>query len=39
MGANPASEDCVEQSAAASRQQAAEAVGGDEAGSAVDLPD
>ncbi len=39
MGAKPASEDFVEQSAAASRQQAAEAVGGDEAGSAVDLPD
>ena len=39
MGANPASEDFVEQSAAASRQQAAEAVGGDEAGDAIDLPD
>ena len=39
MGANPASEDFVEQSAAASRQQAAEAVGGDGAGNAIDLPD
>ena len=39
MGANPASEDFVEQSAAASRQQAAEAVGGDNADNAMDLPD
>ena len=38
MGANPASEDFVEQSAAASRQQAKEAVGGDENGNAIDLP-
>ena len=39
MGANPASEDFVEQSAAASRQQAEEAVAGDRAGSAIDLHD
>ena len=39
MGANPASEDFVEQSAAASRQQAAEAVGLEKAGNGTDLPD
>lgn len=38
MGANPASEDFVEQSAAASRQQAAGGADGDEDGNAIDLP-
>ena len=37
MGANPASEDFVEQSAAASRQQAEGALDGDEDGNATDL--
>ena len=38
MGADPASEDFVVQSAAASRQQAEGALDGDANGSAIDLP-